>query len=1287
MTFPNYIGPNTGKRLAGIYKEACQLTNFNGQAVSWSFCDANGTTKGAVDLSSGQNIYIKVAKSQLNGNGSQINLTIYARKINAVAEWWTMKCNDEDQRRLYIVYASREWVPYSTTVTLNVGNLNLLKIDKGTRQGIDRMQFKIRNSAGYWLTSYSSTGLAVFGTTNEAQAMIVETSGGGRLSIPKVDFDTYTIKEVGVGPNWQYEAKNQTWTVTSSRSNLTGSATMENEKTFIKITGYVWVDRGSDGKETSRNNLYNSGTNDRYLNNVDIRLKHKTNANFNNEGRAITATSSVRIDPDTRQYISYQFVVRRGELPNLYIEFDYDGLQYQCVTPNGAINGSKASETTSARDTFNANFSTIEGNGNNTGYTLNSSGARSQSLSYTKQNHNSILNNVKTTENSSTVTITNKGNYHIKSDTKTANYQLVNPGAGIDIIQNVNFGVYERTQPDLAIIKDIQSLKLSVNGRTHVYSYNQRIQSANNTNTSGFNVGVKFQNSYKTNYKRPIYRSDFEYTSSDKSKELQVYITYRIAIRNQSSLIATEPNRIYEYYDKRYELVNVGKGLNGDGSTVTNALGTGQYRRDTSYNNGNYTKLIIEPNLGTINAGQEKSLYVQFHLQKQAVLDILNGKENLDNFIEIASYSSVRNGKPYAGVDIDSNPGNAKPTDAQTVEDDTDVSPTLLLEVANAREMQGTVFVDEATGANRLNVMTGQVRQGDGKYVSGESTLGGVGITFREQGKENKGLTYKTETVDNTGTYKFKVEYYNSNGQKIEERYERLYYNNSTKQPTSTNGTDFDGSLPEGTEIRITPELANGTEISNGIYTKQLHKGEFFLVGYVPGDYTLTYTWGGQEYQLNGKNEKVTVQNYKGTIYDYNRYLRNYVGTNGNSPDKNWYKTDKERYSDAIDDYDTRLKIDENFKTIDSTTDRGEKYTNSGKYITTMDSTTPVMSIDVEYNIGGTKKPTTNSTEITDRYSNNVPNIDFGVIRRAKQDYIIEKKISAVKISLANGRTLADLKVNAQGQIEGAKIGATYMPGSPSTIPTNGFLRFEMDSELMQGASVELTYGLAITNISEVDYVDENFYKFGTIPRNNANIVTIQPTKIADYLDQEWSFQNNKNKVGSESTWKIVKTDENEIGIEHGAGVKYTLTQQTLESDSIDKKQVQILYSDYAVGKNEWKLDPLTNKSQKIDLNVSKLLSSSQDIELDNEVEIVQIVKNGGGDIEETINPGNYQPGLEEEYRVGLHEHDDSKAETFTVTPNTGENRNYTPLIITILTTFAILIGGIIFIKKKVLNK
>ena len=94
-------------------------------------------------------------------------------------------------------------------------------------------------------------------------------------------------------------------------------------------------------------------------------------------------------------------------------------------------------------------------------------------------------------------------------------------------------------------------------------------------------------------------------------------------------------------------------------------------------------------------------------------------------------------------------------------------------------------------------------------------------------------------------------------------------------------------------------------------------------------------------------------------------------------------------------------------------------------------------------------------------------------------------------------------------------------------------------------------------------------------------------------------------------------------------------------------------------------------------LNVSKILTTSEDISLDNETEIVEVDKTGGSDLVST--PGNYIPG------TGHTESDDDMAETVIVTPATGDNLAYiVPVTIGIIAL--LVIGGcVVIIKKKVL--
>ncbi len=63
-----------------------------------------------------------------------------------------------------------------------------------------------------------------------------------------------------------------------------------------------------------------------------------------------------------------------------------------------------------------------------------------------------------------------------------------------------------------------------------------------------------------------------------------------------------------------------------------------------------------------------------------------NSGDLLENVVEVKSYSIFENGKTYAGIDKNSNPGNTIPGDRANYENDTDASPALKLETADDRD-------------------------------------------------------------------------------------------------------------------------------------------------------------------------------------------------------------------------------------------------------------------------------------------------------------------------------------------------------------------------------------------------------------------------------------------------------------------------------------------------------------------------------------------------------------------------------------------------------------------------
>ena len=208
---------------------------------------------------------------------------------------------------------------------------------------------------------------------------------------------------------------------------------------------------------------------------------------------------------------------------------------------------------------------------------------------------------------------------------------------------------------------------------------------------------------------------------------------------------------------------------------------------------------------------------------------------------------------------------------------------------------------------------------------------------------------------------------------------------------------------------------------------------------------------------------------------------------------------------------------------------------------------------------------------------------------------------------------------------------------------------------------LEVTYGIKATNNSELDYANEEFYKYGVVP--NTDPVSITNVKIVDYLDKDWSVES-ANTQG----WKIISEEDKEF--------TDNVSKEVSESQEI--KDRTILTTEI-IGNNKT-LKP--GESETVELETIKTLTTanSQDIELDNDAEIIEIKKTGGGKVKD-ITPGNYVP------EKGPYELDDDKAETVIITPNTGDNFNYILPISIAIGALAIIAVGIVVIKKKAIGK
>ena len=1128
--------------------EEITVTGDNGDVASSNvrFVKYSGNTANVIDkteIATGESFYVDVnSKANMKEfKGIKIKTKSEADSTKVYgAKIWMLE-SSAYQNVIYVDVESKELPAtgegteeYSVPLTINIG-LNKVD-DRDEKIPLDHVGFKLKASVyrdGNWVTRYMGNDLK-WSVSNIEQAKIFYTDKDGKLNATISGETTAenSMKAVEATNDKYGYAQNIGKEFTLNKEH---EVKITNHQYKVKLSGYVWLDTET-GKTTLRDDQYkqeddNDGEG---FNGITVYLRDK---NGNEIKRTTTSELGLYSEINGGEY---QFVdvdldaIQKGEY---YVEFEYCGLRYQSVAAKlTQNNGSKAIDT-ATRNVLDSKFTSVDGNG-------------TQSL-----NINGVTVNYNNTANYSS-SIKDCSGCNVYARTNEAGFNIYNsftPGA--EEIRYVNLGLFKKAQTDYSLMQDLYNVRVSVNGFSHIYRYGS-VRYTNNGNDvnadSSWNVGVKFQKNNGT-YKRAIYTADAEYEAPNhKDNELKVYVTYKIAVNNESTYLG-RINSIVDYADKNFDMIAAGTAID-DKDNITGNL---QYGNKQEYND-KYSKYVIDINT-ELTPGQAKFVYVQFQLNREAVLKIVNNQEVLNNVAEINSYTTFKDNNtqtPVAVVDKDSVPANITVGKIDTYEDDTDSATSLKLELKNARSIVGTVFVDNAT-VNKDNE-----RLGNGVYDNGEATVAGVKVRLDEIGKDD---------------------------------------------------SSYDGE-------RISKEVTTD------------ENGNFKIEGYIPGNYNLTYTWGNKTYK---------VQYYKGTIYDESR----------DQNDKEWYKKDvNTRKTDALDNIDTRKTIDAEMRKITRNNAEDEinkAYEGTSDVIktTSMDSKTPAMSFSVEYE-------TTITDGNDDKVEFIVKNVDFGIVERAKQLMDISKRVSAFKITLANGQVLMDAEVTEDGKLKGSHSNLSYMgPTNTNGINVNGILRAELDSELIEGATVEVTYAIKVTNVSEKDYDSPNYYLYGN--KKGAQLVKNSVTGVIDYLDGKIVFVPDNTWEKKENTF-IEEVNASEKG-------------NTDYLNSIKAYYTSKLQKDLAPG-----------ESNEVTLKASKLLTSSEDNTFDNKTEIVDVTRKDG-DITGTP--------VKVTWNNGKFFFDTDKAEKTVIIPSTGENRNYVlPTVIGIIAV-AIVGVGVFFIKKYVVDR
>lgn len=1200
----------------------------------------------ASELVSGKDFYVTFrVKDQIPGI-SQISASgQYSNKTFYCSEMWFLR-HSVYQDMIYYKKNPNETVKATVSGTFKYSvpfnfQAEITKTDKDSKDPLKDVGFRIKYKTGSTWVKQDNKGVISY-VSKESEATEFITDSKGKITIKGLlvgDYEAYETKN----PNYGYVISKDAITITTSKNKVT----VTNEQKYVKLSGYVWEDNPYDREKlTERNDLYQEGDldkNDLLLAGIPVRLKEFATGEVVKE--AVTDTKGAYLFTD----------VDINKLTQYTIEFEYDGLIYQnVVLHSDKANGSKAVEPN--RQTYNDRFVAIEkGEKENQAAIKNgvgNNGTVEATVDYTFTQ----------AENGRTAHIDKTNQCQITADTHSAGYTIpFEKGKAITEVKNINLGIYKRSQTDLAVKTELEQAKVQAAGYGHIYQYGSGYSSADEEKS--WDLAVRFESPYKNVYKRPVYRADAEYENTENpSKEMQVALTYKITVANQEAMIS-RINELVNYFDARYTLKAIGTGINSQDGSILNPYTQDQYQLGEVKNG--YRQLVIFPNMiirpATIDQGgdtktTQSSIYVQFDLSRQNVLNLLQtasiyhndeneldkAGENLKNITEIASYTSfsqyqsATNYTLYAAVDKDSVPDNCTAGDTKTYEDDTDKASNLAIVLAKAREVTGTIFEDLPQEALKDK----NVSLGDGTYdPEKENAIGGVKVELVQ--------------VDESG--------------RITDQVANVFDEHSIDDET--------GKIGKWTEAKV--EAVSG---SDGTYT---------ISGFVPGKYIIRYTWGNEQtYKIvEGKENPEPddyydsmVENYKSTTIDYDVYEKE------QRSDK-FYRDVNEsniRTSHAIDDISTRKEIDEILKeyNYESMSKQHQKE---------MISNTQVMEINIEYSDDDLL---TVDLVRRDHPEFQIEKMDFGIIKRPVQSVNFVKTLSDITITLANGQVLINAHIDENGNLQGQTAYLTYVkPIKENGITVqNGFLKAELDSELIQGATVEMKYRLTTENTSEVDYTDERYgyYQYGesyyqkvlSQDKKEDHIVTVTPTQVVDYLDTK-SIYRADDQVNKDYNWKPMTLSQLSSSKLVATNVTDAIRNGSYKDENGTRQEIdetQIYSTDYL---QHTKLKPYRYvgtqekpaEGGEVYIKVDKILSSADDANFDNQAEIVLLSKPGGS--KPTQTPGNYIPN-----KVNQEE-DDSTSQEIIITPSTGGDKAYFIYITIGITAFAILGIGVYWIKKK----
>ena len=575
-----------------------------------------------------------------------------------------------------------------------------------------------------------------------------------------------------------------------------------------------------------------------------------------------------------------------------------------------------------------------------------------------------------------------------------------------------------------------------------------------------------------------------------------------------------------------------------------------------------YNKFKTKGNLNLeFNSGANKYIYVTFAVQKQTTDNIEDtiALGNKSNIVEIANYSTYyTNGKVAGKLDRDSAPSNLNIRNYNDekiwYEDDTSAAPTLNLHlIGEEREMSGIAWEDKGTGATAM---------GDGIRDDDEALIGGLTTQLVEkikiptpQGDIEYDFLWPTHEKLNCLGGK-SLEYLTGFDSTTEtsRTLEKQVIDGEEKVVTEVGEYKFKG-IPTGEYVvrflygNDKTELENTVDIAAKPAEALKSDGTKFATG---SDEILTANYDGDQ---KGSTQSIyNGQDYKSTIYQKGfesitseGYLNNATHdlSNKNLADA--------KVSDARDSEYRRLDVIANSETItnknssvlssanDLLADHKELYNDYGMFADSAKINFNIVSGNklpgVETTVIDGKVLDSGSVSINETYTKyDIRNIDFGLIERPETSVVLDKEISGIKLTTNDEKVIFDAKYNisyeeinkdeAGDRVVIADLGNDRClvakvelntsdskgidqlqainknetkPTNADSIGTQNFRFINVDAEILQGTTIELTYVITALNVGETDYTSKKLEDITNNKKDNcSSVIKTEIKKLAN---------------------------------------------------------------------------------------------------------------------------------------------------------------------------------------------